>query len=78
MFGKTLNSSLQPVTTCGKAPSQMFDKVLNSPFWPLMISEKRIILDVWQGSEHASAIYTTINIRGLPVRGVEYLFNKLS
>ena len=34
-----------------------------------MIFAKRFILDIWQGSEHASAIYTTINIRRLPIRG---------
>ena len=49
-----------------------------------MIFAKRFILDVWQGSEHASAIsmveilYTTISIRGLPIRGVGYLFTKLA
>ena len=43
-----------------------------------MIFAKRSILDVSQGSEHASAIYTTISIRGLPIRGVGYLVTKLA
>ena len=43
-----------------------------------MIFAKRFILEVWQGSEHASAIYTTISIRPLPIRGVGYMFTKLA
>ena len=46
-----------------KAPSQMFDMVLNSHLQPLMIFAKRFMGDVWQGSEYSSAIYTTINMR---------------
>ena len=46
-----------------KAPSQMFDMVLNSHLQPLMIFAKRFIDDVWQGSEYSYAIYTTINMR---------------
>ena len=56
----------------------MFDKVLNLPLQPLMIFAKRFMLDVWQGSEHASAIYTTLSIRRLPIRAVGYLFTKLA
>ena len=33
-----------------------------------MIFTKRPKLDVWLGSKYASAIYTTISIRRLPVR----------
>ena len=33
-----------------------------------MIFAKRFTYDVWQGSEYASAIYTTISIRALPIR----------
>ena len=61
VFDKILNSSLLPVTFCGKAPSQMFDRVLR---W--------FILDVWQGFEYASAIYTTISIKRLPIRGIGF------
>ena len=43
-----------------------------------MIFAKRLILDVWQGSEHASAIYATLSIKRLPIRGVGYLFTKLA
>ena len=41
-----------------------------------MIFAKRFILDVWKVSEHASAIYSTISIRRLPIRNVGYLFTK--
>ena len=36
------------------------------------------MLDVWQGSEYASGIYTIISIRGLPIRSVGYLFTKFA
>ena len=36
------------------------------------------MLDVWEGSEHASAIYTTISIRRLPIRNAGCLFTKLA
>ena len=56
----------------------MFDSVLNSTLQPLMIFAKIFILDVWKRSEHASAIYATIIIKISQVRGVGYLFAKLS
>ena len=56
----------------------MFDKVLNLPLQPLMIFAKRFILDVWEGSEHASAICTTLGIRRLQIRGIGNLFTKLA
>ena len=40
----------------------MFGRVLNLLFEPLVIFAKRFILNIWQGSEYASAIYTTKSI----------------
>ena len=56
----------------------MFDRVLNSSLQSLIISAKRFVLHIWQGSEYASAIYTTIDIRILPIKNVAYLFTKFA
>ena len=37
-----------------------------------MILEKRFTYDVWQGPEYSSAIYTTISMRGFPIRRPGY------
>ena len=56
----------------------MFVRVLNSPLRASVISPKGFILDVWQGSEYASAIYFTIGIRHFPIRSVAYFFTKFA
>ena len=38
-----------------------------------MIFVKRFILDVWQGSEYASATYATISIWRLPIESLMFL-----
>ena len=44
MFGKILSLPLKPVTTCGKSPSQMFDRALNLPLQTLSIFSKALAL----------------------------------